>query len=38
MGVTPNPKMAFIFPISCFSTYFPNFPNVQEKVASQNPK
>ena len=44
MGVIPNPKMGFIFPISCIlALIFPIFkknifPNVQEKVASQNPK
>ena len=36
MGVIPNPKMAFIFPILCILALI--FPNVQEKVASQNPK
>ena len=39
MGVIPNPKMAFIFPISCIlaliSPILINiFPNVKEKVAS----
>ena len=39
MGVIPNPKMAFIFPISCilaliFQFLIKNFPNVKEKVAS----
>ena len=43
MGVIPNPKMAFIFPISCilaliFWFLWNIFPNVQEKVASQNQK
>ena len=32
MGVIPNPKMAFIFPISCILALI--FPNVKEKVAS----
>ena len=44
MGVIPNPKMVFIFPISCiFALIFPLFMKyfpkcVKEKVASQNPK
>ena len=43
MGVIHNPKMAFIFPISCilvliFPIFITIFPNVKEKVASQNPK
>ena len=42
MGVILDPKMAFIFPISCILVlifpFFMIFPNVKEKVASQNPK
>ena len=44
MGVIPNPKMAFIFPISyILALIFPIFmkkfdPNTQEKVVSNNPK
>ena len=43
MGVIPNQKMTFIFLIwSILALIFPNFmkifPNVQEKVASQNLK
>ena len=43
MGVIPNPKVAFIFPISCILEHiFPIlwyiFPNVKEKVTSKNPK
>ena len=39
MGVIPNPKMVFIFPISCIlALIFPIvlniLPNVKEKVAS----
>ena len=38
MGVIPNPKMAFIFPISCilaliFPILITIFPNMKEKVA-----
>ena len=43
MGVIPKPKMAFIFPISCilvliFPIFIIYFPNLEEKLASQNPK
>ena len=43
MGVIPNQKMAFIFPILCIlALIFPIlwyiFPNLKEKVDSQNPK
>ena len=43
MRVIPNPKIAFIFPISCIlALIFPILinisPNVKEKVASLNPK
>ena len=43
MGVIPNPKMVYIFPIPCilafiFQIVIKKFPNVTEKVASQNPK
>ena len=32
MGVIPNPKIAFIFPIFMyFSTYFPNFNKIFSK-------
>ena len=43
MGVIPNPKLAFIFPISrilvlIFPFLWYIFQNVKENVASQNPK
>ena len=43
MGFIPNPKMAFIFPVSCilvliFQNFMIYFPKMKEKVASQNPK
>ena len=43
MGVIPNTKMDFIFQISCvlaliFPIFMKYFPNIWEKVASQNAK